>query len=61
MDVKHNGNIEGCPFHGGATSVKSSGTTNREWWPNALNLNILRQHDRKSNPMGEDFDYTEEF
>ncbi|MCL6572629.1 MAG: catalase/peroxidase HPI [Bacillus sp. (in: Bacteria)] len=61
MDAKHNDNIEECPFHGGATSVKSSGTTTRDWWPNALNLNILRQHDRKSNPMGEDFDYTEEF
>jgi catalase-peroxidase len=61
MDTKNNGNIEGCPFHGGATSFKSSGTTNRDWWPNALNLNILRQHDRKSNPMGEDFDYAEEF
>lgn len=61
MDTKNNGNIEGCPFHGGATSVTSSGTTNRDWWPNALNLNILRQHDKKSNPMGEDFDYSEEF
>ncbi|MBL4953729.1 catalase/peroxidase HPI [Neobacillus sp. YIM B02564] len=61
MDTKNNGNIEGCPFHGGATSFKSSGTTNRDWWPNALNLNILRQHDRKSNPMGENFDYAEEF
>jgi catalase-peroxidase len=61
MDAKENANIEGCPFHGGATSNKSSGTANRDWWPNALNLNILHQHDRKSNPMGEDFDYAEEF
>ncbi|MGG0717972.1 catalase/peroxidase HPI [Robertmurraya massiliosenegalensis] len=61
MDNKHNANIEGCPFHGGATSPKTSGTTNTDWWPNALNLNILRQHDKKSNPMGEDFDYAEEF
>ena len=52
----------GCPFnHGAATSPKTSGTTNRDWWPNQLNLNILHQHDRKSNPMGEDFDYAEEF
>jgi catalase-peroxidase len=51
-----------CPFtHGGATSHKTSGTTNRDWWPNQLQLNILHQHDRKSNPMGEDFNYTEEF
>jgi catalase-peroxidase len=62
MDTKDNGNITGCPFHGGSTtSSKSSGTTNKDWWPNALNLNILHQHDRKTNPMGEDFDYTEEF
>lgn len=51
-----------CPFtHGGATSHKTSGTTNRDWWPNQLQLNILHQHDRKSNPMGEDFNYSEEF
>ena len=51
-----------CPFsHGSAASHKSSGTTSRNWWPNQLNLNILHQHDRKSNPMGEDFDYAEEF
>ncbi|MBM4761364.1 catalase/peroxidase HPI [Bacillus sp. B15-48] len=61
MDAKDSKNIGGCPFHGGATSNHSSGTTNREWWPKALNLNILHQHDRKSNPMGEDFDYAEEF
>lgn len=61
MDAKNNGTGQGCPFHGGATSVKSSGTSTRDWWPNALNLNILHQHDRKSNPMGEGFDYVEEF
>ncbi|MDU0201025.1 MULTISPECIES: catalase/peroxidase HPI [Paenibacillus] len=51
-----------CPFpHGSATSHKSSGTTNRNWWPNQLNLYILHQHDQKSNPMGADFNYAEEF
>ncbi|MEM9929972.1 MAG: catalase/peroxidase HPI [Bacteroidota bacterium] len=52
-----------CPFgHGQSkhTSV-SRGTTNRDWWPNALNLNILRQHSNLSNPLGEDFDYAEAF
>jgi len=44
-------------MHGGATSV---GTSNMEWWPNALNLDILHQHDTKTNPMGQDFDYREE-
>lgn len=62
MDTKDNANIGKCPvMHGGFTSNKSSGTSNRDWWPNQLNLNILHQHDRKSNPMGEDFDYAEEF
>ncbi|MCM3762909.1 catalase/peroxidase HPI [Alkalihalobacillus oceani] len=59
--MENNGNIEKCPFHGSATSNKSRGTTNKDWWPNALNLNILQQHDTKSNPMDDDFDYTEEF
>jgi len=61
METKGNENITGCPFHGAATTNKTSGNTNRDWWPNALNLNILHQHDTKSNPMGEDFDYAEEF
>jgi catalase-peroxidase len=44
-------------MHGGATS---SATANMEWWPKALNLDILHQHDQKTNPMGEGFDYREE-
>jgi len=49
-----------CPFaHGSITNNQAR--TNSSWWPNQLNLSILRQHDRKSNPMDEDFDYTEEF
>jgi catalase-peroxidase len=39
----------------------SHGATNLDWWPNQLNLDILRQHSSKSNPMGEDFNYAEEF
>ncbi|WP_096241780.1 catalase/peroxidase HPI [Alteribacillus bidgolensis] len=55
-------NIGKCPvMHGSATSNTSTATSNRDWWPNQLNLNILHQHDKKTNPMGEDFDYTEEF
>ena len=54
--------VSKCPvMHGAVTSNKGSGTSNRDWWPNQLNLNILHQHDQKSNPMGEDFDYREEF
>ncbi|MBH0168803.1 catalase/peroxidase HPI [Fictibacillus sp. 18YEL24] len=43
------------------TSRAPHGTTNKDWWPNQLNLNVLRQHDKKSNPMGDDFNYREEF
>ncbi|MBM7634966.1 catalase/peroxidase HPI [Geomicrobium sediminis] len=51
-----------CPFsHGSVTSPRTKATMNQDWWPNHLNLSILRQHDNKSNPMGEDFDYAEEF
>jgi catalase-peroxidase len=46
-------------MHGGATTV-SKGTTNEDWWPNALNLDILHQHDTKTNPLGPDFNYREE-
>ena len=46
---------------GAVTSNSASGISNQDWWPNQLNLNILHQHDQKSNPMDEDFDYREEF
>jgi len=56
-------NTEGkCPvMHGAMTSNSSTGQSNKDWWPDALNLNILHQHDSKSNPLGEDFNYREEF
>ena len=51
-----------CPvMHGALTSNSSGGTSNKDWWPNQLNLSILHQHDRKSDPMDEGFDYAEEF
>lgn len=51
-----------CPFLGGQLKQSAgSGQTNRDWWPDALNTQILRQHTNKSNPMGEDFNYAEEF
>ncbi|MDH3542495.1 MAG: catalase/peroxidase HPI [Desulfobulbaceae bacterium] len=51
-----------CPVTG-RTSIPTSGggTTNRDWWPNQLNLHILHQHSSLSNPMGEEFNYAEEF
>tara|TARA_R110002126_G_scaffold75469_8_gene188332 strand:- start:4146 stop:6371 length:2226 start_codon:yes stop_codon:yes gene_type:complete len=51
-----------CPvMHGGNTRAGSGGTKNKDWWPNQLNIKILHQNDKKSNPLGEDFDYATEF
>ena len=51
-----------CPvMHGPQTNATAGGTSNRDWWPNALNLNILHQHSPASNPMAADFDYAEAF
>uniref|UniRef100_UPI004049EC26 catalase/peroxidase HPI n=1 Tax=Gelidibacter sp. TaxID=2018083 RepID=UPI004049EC26 len=51
-----------CPvMHGSNTKLGSGSTTNKDWWPNQLNLNILHQHAPKSNPLGDDFDYAEAF
>jgi len=51
-----------CPFHGGALKQSAGGgTRNRDWWPNQLKLNILRQNSSLSNPMGEAFNYAEAF
>jgi catalase-peroxidase len=47
--------------HGTSMSSKSEGTTNKDWWPNQLNVSILRQHSNKSNPMGADFNYLKSF
>ena len=57
MDAIDTGKSGKCPvMHGGQTT---SGSSNVEWWPNALNLDILHQHDSKTNPLGKDFDYRE--
>jgi catalase-peroxidase len=51
-----------CPFMSGTLNQGAGGgTSNRDWWPNQLKLNILRQHSSLSNPMGKDFNYAEEF
>ncbi len=51
-----------CPFSSGVIKQGAGGgTSNRDWWPNELKLNILRQHASKSNPMGDAFDYAEAF
>ncbi|NOK64333.1 MAG: catalase/peroxidase HPI [Chloroflexi bacterium AL-W] len=51
-----------CPVTNGTyKQVGGRGTSNQDWWPNQLRLDILHQHSAKSNPMGEDFNYAEEF
>ena len=51
-----------CPVTGKShEDASSGGTTNRDWWPNQLNLSILHQHSSKSNPMDKEFNYAEEF
>ena len=63
ISASYNVNEESkCPFTG-ATSKKTAGAgqTNRDWWPNQLKLNILRQNSSLSNPMGEGFNYAQEF
>lgn len=59
--TKMNG-ISQCPFHNGTVKQGAgSGTHNRDWWPNQLKLNILRQHSSLSNPMDREFDYAAAF
>ena len=50
-----------CPIMHGATTTGEAGTTNKDWWPNQLNLGILHQHDNKSNPMDASFSYQKAF
>ena len=58
----NNDTVGKCPvIHGSLSSNSSTGTSNKDWWPNQLNLNILHQHDVKSDPMDADFNYEEEF
>ena len=67
MDNKGNYNINSsdasqCPFLSGTQKkTAGGGTSNRDWWPNELKLNILRQHAAKNNPLGDDFNYAEAF
>ena len=54
--------ISKCPvMHGSATNNKGVSTSNKDWWPNQLNINILHQNDKRSNPMAVGFNYREEF
>ena len=65
----YSGDISKCPVYGGAqqtgatekTNAAGNGMQNRDWWPNQLKVNLLRQHSSASNPMGESFNYADEF
>jgi catalase-peroxidase len=58
----HSNDINKCPFHNGSMEkAAASGTKNRDWWPNQLKVNILRQNSPLSDPMGNNFDYAEAF
>lgn len=60
--MENNSNSGGkCPFSGAQVKQGTDVPNNSFWWPNALNLDILHQHDTKTNPLGEDFNYAEEF
>ncbi|AUC14235.1 catalase/peroxidase HPI [Tenacibaculum sp. SZ-18] len=59
--INHSGDITKCPFHSAQKKTAGRGTTNRDWWPNELKLNILRQNASKNDPFGKDFNYSEAF
>src|SRR5260221_14667950 len=59
MDAKTDENAGKCPVVHGTTNVGMR--SNSDWWPNQLNLRILRQNSPQSDPMGKDFNYAEEF
>ncbi|MEO0453627.1 MAG: catalase/peroxidase HPI [Verrucomicrobiota bacterium] len=62
FDVNAESSVDKCPFlNGSMNRERVFGTSNRDWWPNSLQLGILRQHSPLSNPMEEDFDYRKEF
>jgi len=58
--MENSNDISKCPFHQNQ-KVLSDGVKNQDWWPKSLNLDILHQHDAKTNPLGENFNYAEEF
>lgn len=64
MAQPHSGNIEQCPFHStvlAPAATASSGNDNKDWWPNSLNLDVLRQNSSLSDPMGPTYSYKKAF
>ncbi|HCI7414318.1 catalase-peroxidase, partial [Klebsiella pneumoniae] len=61
-DPSNNASAGKCPFHAETPKQSAgSGTANRDWWPNQLRVDLLNQHSNRSNPLGENFNYREEF
>ena len=61
-DPANNASTGKCPFHAETPKQSAgSGTSNRDWWPNQLRVDLLNQHSNRSNPLGENFNYREEF
>ncbi len=61
-DPTNNPSAGKCPFHAGTPKQSAgSGTANRDWWPNQLRVDLLNQHSNRCNPLGENFNYREEF
>ena len=61
-DSSNNASAGKCPFHTAApTQSAGGGTANRDWWPNQLRVDLLNQHSARSNPLGESFNYADEF
>ena len=61
-DPTNNPSAGKCPFHAETPKQSAgSGTANRDWWPNQLRVDLLNQHSNRSNPLGENFNYREEF
>lgn len=60
MSNDQQANVGKCPFHENGTNTNAA-SSNTDWWPNALNLDILSQHDKKTDPMDADFDYEKAF
>ena len=54
-------NEKQCPFHTAPTQARNAATSNRNWWPEQLNLAVLHQHTARANPLGADFDYAQAF
>ena len=57
--MENSNDIGKCPFH--QNTAMNATPPKQDWWPKSLNLDILHQHDSKTNPLGENFNYAEEF